>query len=168
MKKSHRKFFVIAIIIIILVGNFIVFFTPNKLASRIYLSVLKLDFEATAVYLSEHQEVSSIYYIPPSSSQAISSAFMLMMNDGETRYSTGDSIIDASINKIICSYQFNTIRASGGNVFFYLNRFSTHFSNTLYGIQYAPLDKPTTFVNAPIKSEKIQDNWYYFVELDTI
>lgn len=149
-------------------GSFIVFFTPNKLASRIYLSVLKSDFETTAVYLSEHQEISSIYYTPPSSfsPQAISSAFILMLTDGETRYSTGDSITDASINRIIRLYQFNTIRASGGNVFFYLNRFSTHFSNTLYGIQYAPLDKPTTFANASIKNEKIQDNWYYFVELD--
>ncbi|MEG2013822.1 MAG: hypothetical protein RR063_11565 [Anaerovoracaceae bacterium] len=168
MKINRKKLLVIFAILLMLIGSVMVFTTPNKLASRVYLSILKPHFEAISIYLSEHQEVSSIYYASPSSVHGTSSSFMLTMDNGEVRYSTGEQVTDDSINKVISSYIFSTIQAGGNNVFFCLNRYSTHFSDTLYGIQYAPLDNPIAFSDAPIKNEQLQKNWYFFVEQDKI
>lgn len=164
MIRNRRKLLIPIVILSILIGGAITFTTPNKLACRVYLALLNPDLETISIYLSEHQEVSSVYYASPSSAQNGSSLFVLTMDDGEVRYSTGEQAIDSSINRVVSSYLFGTIRSNGVNVFFFLNRYSTHFSSTLLGIQYAPLDNPITFMDAPIQNEPLQDKWYYFIE----
>lgn len=168
MKKPNAKVLTIMTVLALLTACLIIFATPNKLGSQIYLAVLKSDFETVVAYLGEHREISSIYYISPIDAQNGQSAFMLTTYDGDIRYSTGDMATDKSINKIVCSYQFNTIRAKENCVFFCLNKFSTHFSRTLQGIQYTPSDKPLTSIDELIKNERMENYWYYFVEQDEV
>lgn len=169
MKKRLKK---VGPIFLLVVGIVLLWFstTPTQVVSQLYFSVYRREFEVCANYLNSHPEVVSIYKTSVLDGKQESSFVLVTKNESQWKEcsSTNDDSIDAAIKKVQSIYLFSTIEQQDECVFFSLNKFSSHFSKTLCGIQYAPTKQEFLFDGeGTTKKYKFDDGWFYTVRQDT-
>ena len=130
--------------------------TPNRYASRFFLTLYRKDFDRCAAFILENDaDIHAVY------GEWGAWGKWYFYDDAYNKvYTTGDREVDASISRIVSTYLFATIDNKDGRAIFSLNRIP-YSRNTGYGLQYAPNNDPLRYYYYDVFNESLGDGWYF-------